>query len=343
MIQNVVSAYPRYMCRSCDIPGLRTLVLLFIIFQAVDWAHVTLSSQWSTWFTLKDLGKCNCISLYLFWQDLQAGIVWVNCSQPCFCQAPWGGTKRSGFGRELGEWWKQIHFLFFVFFFFFSPSLSLLLYWQWGRFLFQSQGARKLLEREAGDWVCLRWTMGLVPISFKVMKIIGLETRCRMMDCTSMQCKGVLADACIESFHSCDVWVCISFSISCYRLVKEGVMINKRCKEVQLVWRPSRKLRALVFLPFFFPLLDGASVSKLSIFFTLIGCIFGDEKWGSLGIFSTSRKALENTIFPTLTIGDCQARIKWKVWFIHTEVSTFPCLSLHFPSYQGTYLHPNTT
>jgi hypothetical protein len=30
--------------------------------------------------------------------------VWVNCSQPCFCQAPWGGTKRSGFGRELGPW-----------------------------------------------------------------------------------------------------------------------------------------------------------------------------------------------------------------------------------------------
>jgi len=37
-------------------------------------------------------------------QAFQAGIVWVNCSQPCFCQAPWGGTKRSGFGRELGEW-----------------------------------------------------------------------------------------------------------------------------------------------------------------------------------------------------------------------------------------------
>ncbi|XP_031492930.1 aminoaldehyde dehydrogenase 2, peroxisomal-like [Nymphaea colorata] len=37
-------------------------------------------------------------------KHLQAGIVWVNCSQPCFCQAPWGGTKRSGFGRELGEW-----------------------------------------------------------------------------------------------------------------------------------------------------------------------------------------------------------------------------------------------
>jgi betaine-aldehyde dehydrogenase len=34
---------------------------------------------------------------------LQAGIVWVNCSQPAFADAPWGGCKRSGVGRELGE------------------------------------------------------------------------------------------------------------------------------------------------------------------------------------------------------------------------------------------------
>ena len=34
---------------------------------------------------------------------LQAGIVWVQCSQPAFCDAPWGGFKRSGIGRELGE------------------------------------------------------------------------------------------------------------------------------------------------------------------------------------------------------------------------------------------------
>uniref|UniRef100_A0A383V7C2 Aldehyde dehydrogenase domain-containing protein n=1 Tax=Tetradesmus obliquus TaxID=3088 RepID=A0A383V7C2_TETOB len=37
-------------------------------------------------------------------EGLECGIVWVNCSQPCFCQAPWGGVKSSGFGRELGEW-----------------------------------------------------------------------------------------------------------------------------------------------------------------------------------------------------------------------------------------------
>ncbi|KPZ12274.1 NAD-dependent aldehyde dehydrogenase [Pseudomonas amygdali pv. ulmi] len=35
---------------------------------------------------------------------LRAGIVWVNCSQPTFTEAPWGGYKHSGIGRELGEW-----------------------------------------------------------------------------------------------------------------------------------------------------------------------------------------------------------------------------------------------
>src|SRR5690554_6265614 len=35
---------------------------------------------------------------------VRSGIVWVNCSQPCFIQAHWGGMKRSGVGRELGTW-----------------------------------------------------------------------------------------------------------------------------------------------------------------------------------------------------------------------------------------------
>jgi betaine-aldehyde dehydrogenase len=35
-------------------------------------------------------------------EELQAGIVWLQCSQPAFVQAPWGGVKRSGFGSELG-------------------------------------------------------------------------------------------------------------------------------------------------------------------------------------------------------------------------------------------------
>jgi betaine-aldehyde dehydrogenase len=35
---------------------------------------------------------------------LEAGIVWVNHMQPTFVEAPWGGYKASGFGRELGRW-----------------------------------------------------------------------------------------------------------------------------------------------------------------------------------------------------------------------------------------------
>jgi betaine-aldehyde dehydrogenase len=35
---------------------------------------------------------------------LEAGIVWVNHMQPTYVEAPWGGVKQSGFGRELGPW-----------------------------------------------------------------------------------------------------------------------------------------------------------------------------------------------------------------------------------------------
>ncbi len=35
---------------------------------------------------------------------LRAGIVWVNHMQPTYVEAPWGGYKQSGFGRELGSW-----------------------------------------------------------------------------------------------------------------------------------------------------------------------------------------------------------------------------------------------
>lgn len=34
----------------------------------------------------------------------RAGIVWINCSQPTFTEAPWGGYRQSGIGRELGRW-----------------------------------------------------------------------------------------------------------------------------------------------------------------------------------------------------------------------------------------------
>jgi betaine-aldehyde dehydrogenase len=35
---------------------------------------------------------------------LDAGVVWLNCNQLVVIQAPWGGIKQSGMGRELGRW-----------------------------------------------------------------------------------------------------------------------------------------------------------------------------------------------------------------------------------------------
>jgi betaine-aldehyde dehydrogenase len=37
-------------------------------------------------------------------KQLRAGIIWVNHMQPTYVEAPWGGYKQSGFGRELGKW-----------------------------------------------------------------------------------------------------------------------------------------------------------------------------------------------------------------------------------------------
>jgi betaine-aldehyde dehydrogenase len=37
-------------------------------------------------------------------KSLRAGIVWVNHMQPTYVEAPWGGYKQSGIGRELGRW-----------------------------------------------------------------------------------------------------------------------------------------------------------------------------------------------------------------------------------------------
>jgi betaine-aldehyde dehydrogenase len=49
-------------------------------------------------------------------KSLRAGIVWVNHMQPTCVEAPWGGYKQSGSGRELGPWGieeyletKQVH------------------------------------------------------------------------------------------------------------------------------------------------------------------------------------------------------------------------------------------
>jgi betaine-aldehyde dehydrogenase len=47
----------------------------------------------------RDSERCERVA-----RALRAGIVWINCSQPTFTEAPWGGYKQSGIGRELGEW-----------------------------------------------------------------------------------------------------------------------------------------------------------------------------------------------------------------------------------------------
>jgi betaine-aldehyde dehydrogenase len=39
-----------------------------------------------------------------FVKGLRAGVVWVNHTQASPIEAPWGGYKKSGFGRELGRW-----------------------------------------------------------------------------------------------------------------------------------------------------------------------------------------------------------------------------------------------
>jgi betaine-aldehyde dehydrogenase len=59
----------------------------------------------------RDIFKC-----FRMVRRLQAGIVWVNHMQPTYVEAPWGGYKMSGVGRELGPWGaeeylqvKQVH------------------------------------------------------------------------------------------------------------------------------------------------------------------------------------------------------------------------------------------
>ncbi|PNY07098.1 betaine aldehyde dehydrogenase chloroplastic-like, partial [Trifolium pratense] len=66
--------------------------------EAIDLANDTIYGLGAAVIS-NDLERCERIT-----KAFKAGIVWINCSQPCFTQAPWGGIKRSGFGRELGEW-----------------------------------------------------------------------------------------------------------------------------------------------------------------------------------------------------------------------------------------------
>jgi betaine-aldehyde dehydrogenase len=35
-------------------------------------------------------------------KEIRAGILWINSYNPTYNEAPWGGYKKSGYGRELG-------------------------------------------------------------------------------------------------------------------------------------------------------------------------------------------------------------------------------------------------
>ncbi|MEE6520614.1 hypothetical protein FKM82_018532 [Ascaphus truei] len=52
----------------------------------------------------KDLDKANYVS-----QALRAGTVWINCYDVLGAQAPFGGYKASGTGREGGEYALQAY------------------------------------------------------------------------------------------------------------------------------------------------------------------------------------------------------------------------------------------
>ncbi|PRQ53766.1 putative aminobutyraldehyde dehydrogenase [Rosa chinensis] len=70
----------------------------------------------------RELGECYGLGAAVISKDpercerfakaIQSGVVWKNCSQPCFNEAPWGGKKLSGIGRELGEWYESLTHLF---------------------------------------------------------------------------------------------------------------------------------------------------------------------------------------------------------------------------------------
>lgn len=66
--------------------------------EAVNVANDTIYGLAAAVFSA-DAARCDRVCA-----NMRAGIVWKNCCQPAFVQAPWGGVKKSGFGRELGRW-----------------------------------------------------------------------------------------------------------------------------------------------------------------------------------------------------------------------------------------------
>ena len=48
------------------------------------------------------LSGCDIFRALRVVKAVRAWVVWVNHMQPTYVEAPWGGYKQSGFGRELG-------------------------------------------------------------------------------------------------------------------------------------------------------------------------------------------------------------------------------------------------
>lgn len=64
--------------------------------EAIDMANDTPYGLAGGVFT-KDAGRAHRVI-----SEIRAGITWINCFAPTFNEAPWGGYKMSGIGRELG-------------------------------------------------------------------------------------------------------------------------------------------------------------------------------------------------------------------------------------------------
>lgn len=64
--------------------------------EAIDMANNTIYGLAGAVFTSDGARALRVI------KEIRAGITWINCYNPCFNEAPWGGYKMSGIGRELG-------------------------------------------------------------------------------------------------------------------------------------------------------------------------------------------------------------------------------------------------
>jgi len=77
-------------------------VLSVMTFKGIDEA-ISLANNTNFGLAAAVMSQDNAICDRLS-KELEAGTVWVNCSQASFIELPWGGFKQSGIGRELGPW-----------------------------------------------------------------------------------------------------------------------------------------------------------------------------------------------------------------------------------------------